>query len=405
MTRSGLALSHATRVLEALGHGDASARAGIIDRRGQLWWLELGSNAHPRFNLKAYERHYQRRHHVLLAHEQWQEFRDVYPTTPYWHRDCLECPYNNTCRQQLEEVDDVSLIRFTTIDQQRLLREHGLDTREKLARLDPYLAHQAGAKMLNPRTSLEPEQYLAQTIDKLDELIYRARAYVHGTPLRTLSREETQCPTADVEVDVDMESYANATYLWGAFVSVNLTTEGVEAGYHAFVDWNHLSPDIEATNFALFWRWLSTVRRSCNEQNRSFSAYCFWSHAENSAMERAVRTPLLDGPTMADLKEFREKPGQWIDLHSVAKQQIQTEGPLGLKLLATTAGFQWRDPNPSGEASMFWYEESVRPDSPTAHEARTRILEYNEDDCRATKALRDWLNGPARELPHRDDPL
>jgi predicted RecB family nuclease len=32
-------------------------------------------------------------------------------------------------------------------------------------------------------------------------------------------------------------------------------------------------------------------------------------------------------------------------------------------------------------------------------------MDYNEDDCRATKALRDWLNGPARDLAHRDDPL
>ena len=35
--------------------------------------------------------------------------------------------------------------------------------------------------------------------------------------------------------------------------------------------------------------------------------------------------------------------------------------------------------------------------------SRARILEYNEDDCRATKALRDWLNGPAKALAHRDD--
>jgi predicted RecB family nuclease len=54
---------------------------------------------------------------------------------------------------------------------------------------------------------------------------------------------------------------------------------------------------------------------------------------------------------------------------------------------------------------MLWYEVATNDDSVTATDSRQRILEYNEDDCRATKALRDWLNGPARALPHRDDPL
>jgi predicted RecB family nuclease len=106
------------------------------------------------------------------------------------------------------------------------------------------------------------------------------------------------------------------------------------------------------------------------------------------------------------LNEFRSaSPPQWIDLHEHAKRQIQTEGPLGLKQLAGAAGFEWRDANPSGEASMLWYETAVSADSPEALASRQRILEYNEDDCRATKALRDWLNGPARRLAHRDDPL
>jgi predicted RecB family nuclease len=54
---------------------------------------------------------------------------------------------------------------------------------------------------------------------------------------------------------------------------------------------------------------------------------------------------------------------------------------------------------------MLWYEEARRDESPEALASRERIMDYNEDDCRATKALRDWLNGPARLLAYRDDPL
>jgi len=118
-----------------------------------------------------------------------------------------------------------------------------------------------------------------------------------------------------------------------------------------------------------------------------------------------VLTPHEGGPSRRHLDAFRQtSPPQWIDLHDLAKDQIQTEGPLGLKQLAVAAGFAWRDANPSGEASMLWYETALG-NGAEAEASRSRILEYNEDDCRATAALRHWLNGPAKLLAHRDDPL
>ena len=119
-------------------------------------------------------------------------------------------------------------------------------------------------------------------------------------------------------------------------------------------------------------------------------------------MSRAVAFE-SSGTAEADLEEFRRHvPTEWIDLHDQVKRQIQTEGPLGLKQLAGAAGFRWRDANPSGEASMQWYEVA-RGDDPEAMTSRQRILDYNEDDCRATKALRDWLNFEAKSLPRRDE--
>jgi predicted RecB family nuclease len=214
------------------------------------------------------------------------------------------------------------------------------------------------------------------------------------------------CPRADVEVDVDMESYNAATYLWGASVTVNRPVTGVPAGHRVFVEWGELSLEAEAAIFADFWTWLGELRQRCHDEGRTFAAYCFWAQAEDGAMNRAVATSIPEGPTMRDLDEFRHcSPAEWIDLHEQAQRQVQTEGPLGLKQLAGAAGFEWRDENPSGEASMQWYEVASRDESDEALASRQRILEYNEDDCRATRALRDWLNGPAKLLAHRDEPL
>jgi predicted RecB family nuclease len=405
VTRNGIVLAHATRVLDALGHGDPYGRVAMIDRHRRVWWFDLASDNYPRFNLATYDLLYSQRLAIINAHDEWLHSRGDFPTSPYWHRECLDCPYSSHCEAQLETVDDVSLIRFTNLEQQIMLHEHGVDTRKELARLDPSRAHNARSKVLIAHADFEREDYLGRAIDKLDELIYRARASVRQSSLRTLAPEQMGCPVADVEVDIDMESYDDATYLWGASVTLNAPVDGVDAGYRSFVEWVALDANSEARIFRDFWTWLSEIRSRCHDQGRSFAAYCFWAQAEDGAMNRAVAEPIEGGPTIEDLQSFRTcSPPEWIDLHHEAKRQIQTEGPLGLKQLAGFAGFHWRDVNPSGEASMLWYEVASG-DGAEAMLSRHRILEYNEDDCRATKALRDWLNGPAQGLPHRDDPL
>ncbi len=403
MTRSGLALAHATRVLGALGHGDPAAPGAVVDRGRALWWFELAGDEHPRFNLAAYDRLYEERRAVLEAHDRWRAGAADFPTEPYWHRECLDCPFAPHCAEELASRDDVSLVRFTTLAQQAALREAGITTRRALARLDPHEARRA-----REGADVGSAAAVAREVEHLDQLIYRARVAVDGTLRRRVEPAAMGCARADVEVDVDMESYEDATYLWGAVVSLARPVPGVSAGYHAVATFDPPTPAGEAALFARFWSWLEGVRAACEAAGASFCAYCFWSTAEDGAMDRAVaRTE--DAALARSLREGvdafrRARPAQWIDLHDVVSRQVQTDGPLGLKLVARAAGFDWRDPSPSGEASIAWYERAVGDDPAEAEAHRRRLLEYNEDDCRATRALRDWLEGPARELPHRDEP-
>jgi uncharacterized protein len=62
-----------------------------------------------------------------------------------------------------------------------------------------------------------------------------------------------------------------------------------------------------------------------------------------------------------------------------------------IKTLAKYLGFSWRDTHPSGAASIEWFNRWVETGDP---EIRKRILDYNEDDCRATLVLRDALEAP-----------
>jgi len=56
--------------------------------------------------------------------------------------------------------------------------------------------------------------------------------------------------------------------------------------------------------------------------------------------------------------------------------------------LAKYLGFEWRDTHPSGAASIEWFDRWCRE---RKSEVRQRILDYNEDDCRATRVLLDGI--------------
>jgi predicted RecB family nuclease len=78
-------------------------------------------------------------------------------------------------------------------------------------------------------------------------------------------------------------------------------------------------------------------------------------------------------------------------------------GSLRLKAVAPVAGFAWRDPEPGGENSMAWYRAAVSGSGEAATDDarihRQRILDYNEDDVRATYVLRQWMSQQPDAMP------
>ena len=92
----------------------------------------------------------------------------------------------------------------------------------------------------------------------------------------------------------------------------------------------------------------------------------------------------------ADEIEELFDPAHAIDLYyDVVKKA--TEWPtwnLSIKTLAKYLGFAWRDTHPSGAASIEWFDRWITTGDSLI---RQRILDYNEDDCRATRVLLDGI--------------
>ena len=82
-----------------------------------------------------------------------------------------------------------------------------------------------------------------------------------------------------------------------------------------------------------------------------------------------------------------------MDLFSVVRENFFGANGLGLKVVASAvADFAWRDEDPGGLNSQSWFADAVHAGDALARErARVRVLEYNEDDVRATWHLRRWL--------------
>lgn len=59
-----------------------------------------------------------------------------------------------------------------------------------------------------------------------------------------------------------------------------------------------------------------------------------------------------------------------------------------LKSIAKWLGFGWRDKEASGAKCIYWYDRWLKNGDRTSLEI---IKRYNEDDCRATYAVKDWL--------------
>jgi predicted RecB family nuclease len=95
---------------------------------------------------------------------------------------------------------------------------------------------------------------------------------------------------------------------------------------------------------------------------------------------------------------------QWVDLLPIVKTQLVTGRGMGLKVVAPLAGFSWRGPEVGGQLAMVSYMEATSdPDEAVRARSRRWILEYNEDDVRATAALREWLDRSATLLPSVDE--
>lgn len=194
-------------------------------------------------------------------------------------------------------------------------------------------------------------------------------------PALIRTHEVTAMPSpADVEIDVDCEFDAQGrVYLWGAS-SLRREEPDETPGYSHFAD-QSTEPD-EAALTKNFADWLSSQIDEAHAAGLSV-AWFHYGHVEMTHLRRLIDADLVDklATYATDL------------LADVIRPAYFAPTGYGLKTLAPAAGATWRTTGATGRDTLDWVERA-RSGNELLWE---QILQYNEDDTKATQTLRGAL--------------
>ena len=217
--------------------------------------------------------------------------------------------------------------------------------------------------------------------DRLRLLQARA-ALLKGSLPKPYLREPVILDVFPLELffDVEVDPLRGICYLHGFVERHNRTT--VLSAYVSFFA-EEPTPAAECDAFAAALDYLAA---------HADAAIYYYSKYERT-IYRKLQQKYPDICTPEDVERLFEPP-RAIDLYGDVVLKA-TEWPTrdhSIKTLAKCLGFTWRDTHPSGAASVEWFDRWCRERNP---EIRQRILDYNEDDCRATRVLLDGIRNLA----------
>lgn len=277
---------------------------------------------------------------------------------------CDMCVWLPHCYETAQTVQHLSLLPGVTINRYRQLKPLGLTSVASLAQLTPSrLAQMAGF-----------EQEVAH------KLVVQARATQQGCaiarphPSREFALSPTDLPSAAYELYFDIEAAPDKdlVYLHGVLV--------VETATHqeTFIPLVAEQPEDEARAWQQFQYVMAEYEQS--------PVYHFCPY-EAQTVRRLAQTYGAIIDTEALLSRF-------VDIHQrITAAVILPVESYALKPIARWMGFDWRDEDANGAQSICWYDNWLAECDRTYMDL---ILRYNEDDCRATYRVKQWLTNFAQ---------
>jgi predicted RecB family nuclease len=312
----------------------------------------------------------------LLGETLWDDYQSVLAQArailarrvtplPAYASVCKYCHWHTFCIAQLTAADDLTLIPFL-----------GRRERDVMRASVPTIAALAAS---DPDGFIRGKKTVFAGIGPDRLRLFQARAVMlkASTPKPYLRAPVMLIPSPlELFFDIEVDPLRDICYLHG-FLERHDGDNATERFVSFFAE--EVTPEAECGAFAAALDYLS---------ERQNAAIYFYSKYERT-IYRKLQQKYPNICTPEDIEQLFE-PSRAIDLYGDVVRSA-TEWPTrdqSIKTLAKYLGFAWRDTHPSGAASIEWFDRWCRERKP---EIQQRILDYNEDDCRATRVLLDGV--------------
>lgn len=272
-------------------------------------------------------------------------------------QSCNFCHWYDSCYALAKSEQHISLLPGVTANRYTTLQKLNLTTVEAIA-------------AANPTTLMEANSKFNKTVAQ--HLVLQARAFLENQAIAIPEGFDSvdNLPISSVELYFDIEAKPdlNLDYLFGVLVVDR--ENNTEKFYYFLAE----KPEDEKLVWEEFLQFVNQYPLA-----PIFHFYKYEVQAVKRLSERYNTSSHLWKPV---LKRFT-------DVHAiVTRSVVMPVENYTLKSLARWLGFQWRNFNADGAQSVIWYERWLATGERSFLEL---ILRYNEDDCRATYIIKDWL--------------
>lgn len=261
---------------------------------------------------------------------------------------CSECQWKDYCFQDAVNKKDMSLI-------------YGMNKNAKLGLISQ------GIKDIETfsKNDLEDIEIIkGVSIKRMNRWLLQAKSLVNNSEI-ILKKPKFNDVKYEIFFDIEGDPLLGIDYLYGLLVYGDK-----EKFYSFFSD----GPDDEES----VWKQFVDLIDSLDD---SFSIYYYTNYEKNSIKKMIKKYGIS--------KDLEKKlMNSLVDLFPIVKKSVIL--PLysyTIKDIAKYLGFKWNNKNAGGTQSMFWYSKYLDGEDGF----KDLIIEYNKDDCYATKVLKDWL--------------
>jgi predicted RecB family nuclease len=277
---------------------------------------------------------------------------------------CSLCHWYGHCYNLAKTTDHLSLLPGITQSRYTELVNMKITDLMTLSKIDPVMLENA------PGFGLENAR----------KLIRQSQATLHNQALPTLSFPtssagiqhllEIEIPTSGIELyfDIESEPSIELIYLHGVLVIDRI--QGTEVFHALLAESLEEEQRVWQEFLDLVWMYpTAPIFHFCPYEVQTVKKL-----ARQYGTDRALIDPLLP---------------RFVDLHERVTRLVTlpVEG-YALKSIARWMGFDWRDQSANGAQSIYWYAQWLASGE---REFLESIVTYNEDDCRATYLMKDWL--------------